>query len=172
MKKVINRRDAAYSTAKSLISDIDSNIDNMKLYINEANKMEKNQVDPDDLDTKMAFCLWAFSYDLMWLDTNIKDKSLKDDLICLSIVEYSELTGIPINTIEDWIDRMRIGHRLTYERKKSGFITLPIMFYLGYGDYESLKINLLFSFAATIYNTYIPSVTGYWKRAFELYDIN
>ncbi|MES2876666.1 MAG: hypothetical protein V4678_04325 [Patescibacteria group bacterium] len=172
MKETMSRRDAAHHTTKALIADVKSNVTLMKFAVNEANKVEQNQVNPDDVDTEMAFGLWAFSYNLVWLDINVQDELLRDDLIDLSLEEYTKLTGIPIEIARNWVERMRAGRRLTHERGKVGFMTLPVMFYLGYGSLESLKLDLLLSYAATLYSEYVSSVTGHWKKAFEFYDIS
>jgi hypothetical protein len=46
------------------------------------------------------------------------------------------------------------------------------MHHLGYGDFEKLKKDLLFSYAATLFVAFSESVVGYWKKALAIYEIN
>lgn len=156
---------------KALLHDIKANLGFMKQCIEEANKVEEHQVDPDNIDTEMAFGLWAFVHNTVWLEVNIKDERLREDLIQMSTAAFSGLTGLPIDMIDKWFQQMKVGCELVERTGKSGFIALPIMFHLGYGDYASLQTKLTFSFAATLYVSCLESLSGYWSRANKAYNI-
>lgn len=160
----------AEDIAKVLIKAVRSNMDSIKDAIKAVNEVEEHQVDPTDIDTEMALSVWAFSYNTLWLELNVEE-NLKQELIQLSIGAYSELTAIPKNEVARWYEQIKVSQRLVEEHAQASFLALPLMVYLGYGTYNSLQTDLLFSYAATLYVTYLGSVSGYWKKAFEIYDI-
>lgn len=170
-KETMSKADAASNITKAILADVKNNKKLMKLCVNQANQLEKIQVDADDVDTEMAFSLWLFSFNMTWLDANIGDEGLRSELIALSTECYVNFTGIPQDIVENWISRMRVGMRLTQERGQSGFMALPIMFYFNYGDLSSLQVDLVFSPTAMLYLEYPLALTGYWSRFFKYYDL-
>ena len=169
--KAISREEISRLIPKALLHDMQQNINNLKHAIKEANKFENHQVDSEDIETEIAFSLWAFAFETHWLQLNIKEKELKESLTYLSCESYSEFTGIPTQVVGRWIEQVEASYKLVESTGNPGLFALPIMIYLGYGDFKTLQTQLLFSFAALSYSNFVTGVSGYWKKAFNIYSI-